>query len=98
MELGLKGKVALVTGSGRGIGYAEAAALGAEGAIVAINDLDASNAEAACERLRATGVTTSCFVGDVTNEIFAASMVDRVVTQFGRIDILDGGRRDYAWA
>jgi len=88
MDFDLKGRVALVTGSGRGIGYAEAAALAAEGATVVVNDLDASNAHAACERLRADGATVTSFVGDVTNEDFVASMVEGVVARFGRIDVL----------
>jgi 3-oxoacyl-[acyl-carrier protein] reductase len=53
MDLGLKGKAALVTGAARGIGKAEALALAAEGCSIAINDIDRDAAEATAAELRA---------------------------------------------
>jgi NAD(P)-dependent dehydrogenase (short-subunit alcohol dehydrogenase family) len=52
---GLEGKVAIVTGSGRGIGFAAANALAAAGAKVVVNDSDATAVEQAVENIRASG-------------------------------------------
>ncbi|MFX8425927.1 SDR family NAD(P)-dependent oxidoreductase, partial [Acinetobacter baumannii] len=55
MDLGLKGKAALVTGAARGIGKAEALALAAEGCSIAINDIDREAADATVAELTAAG-------------------------------------------
>ena len=55
MELNLNSRVALITGSGRGIGKAAALALGREGACIVITDIDAAAVEQACAELRAQG-------------------------------------------
>ena len=88
MDLDLDGRVALVTGAGRGIGLAEARALGREGALIALNDLDTEAAEAAAASLRAEGVTCESFPGDAADEDAVAAMLRAVAARFGRLDVL----------
>ena len=88
MDCQLNGKVALVTGSSRGIGYAEAAALAAEGVSVAVNGRDGAAAEAAAARIRAQGGRAAAFVADVTDEAAVESLLAAVVQEFGSLDIL----------
>lgn len=65
MDLQVAGKTALVTGASKGIGYAIAAALAAEGARVVINGRDEAALEAAAARLRAGGADAHAVAGDV---------------------------------
>ncbi|WP_119166721.1 SDR family NAD(P)-dependent oxidoreductase [Algihabitans albus] len=88
MNLDLKGRVALVTGAARGIGLAEVEALAAEGAVIALNDLDKARAAAAAERMRANGAACEPFVADVAEEAGADELVRSVADRFGRLDIL----------
>lgn len=88
MDLKIKGKVALLTGAGRGIGYAEAQALGAEGVRVAVNDIDVQAAQVAVARLREDGVEALAVPGDASQEADVASLVARVLGHFGQLDIL----------
>lgn len=78
----LEGKVAIVTGGRRGIGRAIADGLAAEGARIAILDVEAAE-DAAAAFEGGLGV-----VGDVSSETDVARMVDAVASHFGRIDIL----------
>ena len=87
MELGLTGKVALVTGSSRGIGRATALALSREGALVVLcargaDELDRAVA-AAGGRERALGI-----VADVTTAAGAQEVVDAAVARFGGLDVV----------
>lgn len=88
MELGLKGRRAIVTGGSKGIGAAIAAELLAEGAAVAICSRHQDELEAAADRLRAKGGTVIAAVADVTS----AKDVDRFVAEsaraLGGLDIL----------
>jgi 3-oxoacyl-[acyl-carrier protein] reductase len=81
MDLGLAGRTAIVTGASRGIGYATAARLAAEGAAVAICARDAARVEAAAERLRQGGAKVMGFAADTTKgdqrEAFVAAVADR---------------------
>ena len=84
----LKGKVALVTGSGRGIGQAIALKLASEGARVVVNDLDeavASETVAAIEKL---GSQAMACVGDVTTKDFGTRFIETAVNSFGGVDII----------
>ena len=84
----LTGKVAIVTGSGRGIGRAYAEALVAAGASVVINDVDAEVAAETVRELSAAGgrvVAEVCAVGSTES---AARLVQRAIDEFGRLDIM----------
>ena len=80
------GKVALVTGAGRGIGEASARLFAAEGATVVVADIDGSTAEAVARSIRETGGQASAVQADVTAEESVAAMIAAVVERHGRID------------
>lgn len=86
MELDLQGKVALVTGGARGIGFAAAQRLAAEGVSLVIVDINAGAAEEAAAKL---GVATAAMgIGvDISKEAEVLRMVDAATRRFGRIDI-----------
>ena len=83
----LKGKVAIVTGAGSGIGKALARRLAADGASVVIADLQKFD-EAAAEIAKATGARTLGLEVDVSSEKDVDRMASETVKAFGRIDIL----------
>ncbi|WP_255171142.1 SDR family NAD(P)-dependent oxidoreductase [Natrononativus amylolyticus] len=85
---GISNNVALVTGSGRGIGRAIATRLAEEGATVAINDIEAERAETTAEELRAVGHDAFAAPADVTDLTDVQSTVDDILEQEGQIDIL----------
>lgn len=88
MDLGLKRRVAVLTGSGRGIGRAAALALADEGAKVVISDVDTSAIETCCDMLRANGHECLGIAADVCDPQQVESMVAQVVAQWGKVDIL----------
>lgn len=88
MELGLKGRNVWVTGAGRGIGAAIARTLAAEGARVAVADIDASAAAAVASEIRELGQTVTDVVGDVCDAQSVRSMHDAAVEALGPIDVL----------
>jgi 3-oxoacyl-[acyl-carrier protein] reductase len=89
VDLGLKGKVALVAGASRGLGFAVARALAAEGASVSLGSRDAAAVEKAAERIRSeTGAATLAVAADVRSADALAAWRDRTLEQFGRIDRL----------
>ena len=92
----LEGKIALVTGSGRGIGQAIALKLASEGAKLVVNDLDAGPAEETIARIQALGSEAVSCVGDVTAPDFGARMVKSALDAFGGIDIIVNNA-GYAW-
>ncbi len=84
----LSGKVAVVTGSGRGLGLAYATELARGGAAVVVNDVDAAVAEAAVTTITDAGGTAVAEVVPVGTSEAAQALVDRAVGEFGRLDVL----------
>lgn len=84
----LQGKVALVTGAGQGVGEGIALALAAEGVDVAVVGRTRAKLESTCSTLRARGVRASAYECDVADTAALPALVDSVVTDFGRLDIL----------
>lgn len=84
----LKGKTAIITGGGQGIGRAICQAFAREGAGVWVSDLFLERAHATCEIIRAAGGEAYADQCDVTQPESVRAMVDRALGQWGRIDIL----------
>lgn len=84
----LQGKVAIVTGGGRGIGEGIGRCLAEEGADVAVVDLDGANARSVANAVRALGRKSLAVQADVTDSARVAACVQSVIDHFGRIDIL----------
>lgn len=85
----LSGKVALVTGGRRGIGRGVCLALAAEGADVAVNDVEgAEQAEAVAQEVRELGGRAAVVMADVAQPAQVQTMVDGVVEELGGLDIL----------
>jgi 3-oxoacyl-[acyl-carrier protein] reductase len=83
MELGIAGKVALVTGASQGIGFGIAQALAGEGARVAVSSRSRERIDAAAARIGATG-----FVHDSADLDGAAALVEQVQAALGPVDVL----------
>ncbi|HBY92892.1 MAG: 3-oxoacyl-ACP reductase FabG [Ardenticatenaceae bacterium] len=83
-----QGRVALVTGSGRGIGKATALRLAREGAAVAINDVVEERLQQARTDFDAISAQLLTIKADVTDTQQVRQMVDQVVERFGRLDVL----------
>ncbi|MBC7323797.1 MAG: SDR family NAD(P)-dependent oxidoreductase, partial [Moorella sp. (in: Bacteria)] len=92
----LDGKVAVVTGSGRGIGRAVAELFAAEGAAVVINDLDQAVAEETARAIADTGGKTVVCAGSVTDPEFPGKIIQAAVNEFGKLDILVNNA-GYTW-
>lgn len=88
MDLGIKDKVALVTGSARGLGAATARRLAQEGAKVIITDIQAEQAEATAAALRAEGLQAHCIVADITKSAEVQRLVEQTKAHFGSVQIL----------
>jgi 3-oxoacyl-[acyl-carrier protein] reductase len=88
MDLGLRGRRALITGGSRGIGFAVAEALAAEGAAVGLLARDAAGLAAAAERLGPQGVPVATAVADVTDTPGLKRAVDDIATTLGGLDHL----------
>jgi NAD(P)-dependent dehydrogenase (short-subunit alcohol dehydrogenase family) len=88
MDLNLKGKVGVVTGSGRGIGRAIALTLANEGAFVVVNDIDLSVARDVAEKIGSMGSRSLAIKADVTKPDSIEKMMDQALNEFSRIDIL----------
>ena len=81
--MSFEGKVALITGGGRGIGAATAQVMAARGAKVAVSDLDEAPAREVAEPLG--GIAIAC---DVSRRESVEAMVSRTVSELGRLDVL----------
>src|SRR5262245_48641995 len=89
MDLGLKGKVALVTAASKGMGKACALAFGAEGAKVAMCARTEADLKAAADEVRSTTRADVLAVPtDVTRKQDVEALVQRVTSQLGSVDIL----------
>ncbi|TIN19800.1 MAG: SDR family oxidoreductase [Mesorhizobium sp.] len=84
----LEGRLALVTGSGQGIGFALARGLAEHGASVVLNGRDAARIDSAVEKLRDDGFKAHASVFDVTDFRAVAADIDRIEAEIGPIDIL----------
>jgi len=84
----VEGKIAIVTGSGRGIGAATAKLLAGHGARVIVSDLDDEAAEETASTIQEAGGEAIIFPGDVTDAEFPAAIMDKAVRTYGGLDIL----------
>lgn len=88
MDLGLKGKVALVTAASKGMGRACAVAFGGEGARVAMCARTEADLREAADQVRKTGAEVLALPADVTRAADVKALVARVTETFGGVDIL----------
>lgn len=84
----LSGKVAIITGSARGIGKAIAFRLAQEGATIVISDIAGELAETTSKELQQSGATTIAIKADVTKLVEAEQLIQKTRDQLGQVDIL----------
>jgi len=88
MDLGLKGKVAMVAGASRGLGFAVAEALAREGAIVSMSSTTQASIDEAAKRLSSGGATVFGSTVDVRNGEHITAWTQKTIEQFGGVDLL----------
>ena len=96
MTLKLEGKVALITGAGRGIGQAIALKLASEGARVVVNDLDSDPAQQTVDAIRAAGGNAVSCVGNVSAPDFAERFIKTALDHYHGLDIIVNNA-GYTW-
>jgi NAD(P)-dependent dehydrogenase (short-subunit alcohol dehydrogenase family) len=84
----VNGRVAIVTGAGRGIGQTIARALGERGMRVVVNDISAAQAEGAAASLRDVGVEALAVPGDVSRKADAQALIERAEAELGPLWLL----------
>lgn len=82
------GKIVLVTGSARGIGYEISRAFAQEGATLVLNDVDPKQLQKSLEEIMKISPDSTSYHCDVSSSIQVSQMIDKIVLQLGRIDIL----------
>lgn len=87
-EISLEGKVAIVTGSGRGLGKAMALALAEAGAHIVVAARTVEQIEKTASEVREMGCKAIAIPTDVTDSNLVQKMVDKAISEFGKIDIL----------
>lgn len=88
MDLGLQGKIALLTGASRGLGFATASVLAQEGVKIAINARDEERLSAAGDELAKTGAEVISLPGDVTDPETPEKLVGATLAVLGGLDLL----------
>lgn len=88
MDLGIRDRVSLVTGAGRGIGRQICLTLAEEGAKVAVNDLFQERADAVADEIKQAGAQAMGVVADVTDLDAVTAMVKRINEEWGSLDVL----------
>lgn len=88
MDLGIKDKIAVVTGAGRGMGRAIAIRLANEGCRVVINDIDSNNAEKVVSEIREIGRNSMSVQADVSKQDEVEEMFSKIYADMKRVDIL----------
>lgn len=88
MENNLAGKIVLITGAGRGSGWKLAEAFAAQGVVVAANDLTPLNVDRLVAEIEAAGGKAKAYVHDVAKKVAVQAMVNDVLDDWGRIDVL----------
>jgi len=81
-------KVVLITGAGLGLGRQLAEAFASKGAMVAANDLTPINLDETVARIESSGGKALAYVADIASKLALQTMLNEIVDQFGRIDIL----------
>jgi NAD(P)-dependent dehydrogenase (short-subunit alcohol dehydrogenase family) len=84
----LAGRVALITGAGSGIGQATARRFASEGATTVVNDVEIGQARSVANEIQKDGGEALAVGADVTRRTDVEAMVSRVVSEFGRLDVL----------
>ncbi len=92
----LNGKVAILTGSGRGIGAAAARLFAAEGALVVVSDLDPDPAEETAGAIRDAGGKAIVVAGDVTDPAFPKQLIQATLDTYAGLDIIVNNA-GYTW-
>ena len=94
--MNLDGKIALVTGGGRGIGAATAKKLASQGAHVLVNDRDEEPCSQVAEEIRGSGGTAAGFAVDITADQAGEQLIDHAIATFGGLDIIVNNA-GYVW-
>ena len=87
-EFSLEGRIALITGSARGLGFEIARGMAVSGAKVYINGTSEDRLQRAVHRLEAAGASAAPLCFDVTDETMAAAAIERITMETGRLDVL----------